>query len=103
MVMLMVVISDDTPTQALSPLTVFFFYCPFPTFAVSVNTLHHHSTHLPVPVVFLPVSVWLTAVLPVFPHTVGESKYLYALSEMAEFYDLEKICDIWFPEQNFVG
>jgi hypothetical protein len=30
------------------------------------------------------------SVLFLFPHTVGESKRSYALSEMAEFYDLEK-------------
>ena len=78
MVMLMVVICDDT--QALSPLTDFFFFIVLsPSFAVSVNTLHHRSTRLPVSVLFLPVSVWLTAVLLLFPHTVGESKLLVCI------------------------
>jgi hypothetical protein len=39
---------------------------------------------------FFPVNVQLMAALLLFPHTVGESKCSYALSEMAAFYDLEK-------------
>jgi hypothetical protein len=90
MVMLMVVICDDTEIQSLGPLTDF-LYTPFPHLWQCLSALHNHqSTHLPVPVVFLPVSVRMMAFLLLFPSTVGESKCSYALSEMAEFYHLEK-------------
>jgi len=104
MVMLMVVICDDTQTQALSPL-VDFFYSPFPILcSVSQHsTITNLQTHLRVPVVFLPVSVRLMAVLLLFPRTVAESECSYALSGRAEFYDLEKSATFGFLNRFLWG
>ena len=72
-------------------LHLLFFFKSFPHPSQCQPTLYkHQSTHLPVPVVFLPVSVRLMVVLLLFPYTVGGSKCFYAFSEMAEFCDLEK-------------
>ena len=80
------------------------FYTPFPHPSQSHSTLYNHqSTHLPAPVLFLPVSVRLMAILLLFPSTLGESKCSYTLSEMAEFYDLEKSGIFGFVNRFFLG
>jgi len=69
------------------------------------STLYHHkSTHLPLRLLFLPVSGRLMAVRQqqISATAVGQSKCSYELSEM-HFYDLEKTGDIRCSEPNFAG
>jgi hypothetical protein len=62
-----------------------FLYISVPHPSQSQSTRYsHQSTHLPLPLLFLPVTPWLLAVLflQMFSPTVGKSKCSYAVSEM---------------------
>ena len=74
----------------------------------TLRSLSPHSevtivTHL-LPVLFLPVTGRLTAVLllQMFPTTVGKSKLSFVLSELSNFYDFEKL-GMFRPEQTSAG
>ena len=76
---------------------------------LTLRSLSPHSevttvTHLPLPLLFLPVNGRLTAVLllQMFPPTVGNSKLSFALSELSNFYDFEKF-GMFRPVQTSAG
>jgi hypothetical protein len=68
-----------------------FLYIPVHPSQSQSTLYNHQSSHLPLRLLFLPVSDRLTAVplLLMFSLTVGKSKCLYELSEMSYLYDFE--------------
>jgi len=91
MVMLMVVIRDDTPTQALSPLSDFLFLLSFPHLSQCQSTQHITNLHifLSLSCSFLLVSGWRPSyscfLIPWMNQNVG-----LHCQKWREFYDLKK-------------
>jgi hypothetical protein len=80
---------------------LFIFAYPFPILRSLSPDYNHQSTHLPLPLLLLPVIGWLIAfLLPwMFSPTVGKSKCSYAESEKSYFYDLENPKTFVFPNR----
>lgn len=75
---------DDEKTHAVHWIIILYLSVPRPLQS-QFTLCNHYSTHLPIPLLFIPVSGWLMAVqlLQMFiPAWCGKVRCLYALSEL---------------------
>ena len=93
--------NNSSQTQTLRPRTDISLHIPSPPPQSQSTLYNHQSTHLPLPLLFRPVSGRL-ALLPLqtFRYTVRKSKRSYTLSEMSHFGHLQKSVTFGVPKRN---
>ena len=104
--------NNSSQTQTLRPRTDISLHIPSPPPQSQSTLYNHQSTHLPLPLLFRPVSGRLAllfrpvsgrlALLPLqtFRYTVRKSKRSYTLSEMSHFGHLQKSVTFGVPKRN---